>query len=111
VVAAASGHLKSPEKVLAGDGDPPVIWLQGRGCSGCSLLRLNSVTVTTVDDLLLDMMDLKYHSTLIAAAGDLIFPQANGAHPHLTKLSAFHSARPPCFQGPKGRTVLEPRGL
>lgn len=95
VVAAASVRLKSPEKVLAGDGDPPVIWLQGRGCSGGSLSLRSSVTETTVDDLLLEMMHLEYHATLIAAAGDLILPQANDAHPHLTKLSAFSSARSP----------------
>jgi Ni,Fe-hydrogenase I small subunit len=104
VVTAASVHLKSLEKVLAGNGDPRVIWLQGRGRSGCSVSLLDRMSMITADALLRSMIDLEYHSTLIAAAGDLIFPQANGARPHLTKLSAFSFAWLPCRPGPENDT-------
>ena len=104
VVTAARVHLKSLEKVLAGNGDPRVIWLQGRGCSGCSVSLLDRMTMITVEDLLRNMIDLEYHSALIAAAGDLAFPQANGARPHLTKLSAFSFAWLPRRQRPQKGT-------
>ncbi|MFI4912170.1 MAG: hydrogenase small subunit [Sedimentisphaeraceae bacterium JB056] len=69
------------EKALAGSGDPRVIWLQGQCCSGCSVSLLNSVNLTTVDDLLINKINLEYHSTLIASAGDLAFKGATGPHP------------------------------
>jgi hydrogenase small subunit len=60
-------------KALAGKGLPPVIWLQGLSCSGCSISLLNSVNLTTIDDLLVNKINLEYHSTLVAAAGDVVF--------------------------------------
>lgn len=47
---------------------PPVIWLSGQACTGCteSLLRSNH---PTVDTLILDMISLDYHETLCAGAG------------------------------------------
>jgi hydrogenase small subunit len=59
------------QEVLAGTSQPPVIWLQGQGCSGCSVSLLNSIYYTTADGLLQDVIDLEYHPTLSAAAGDL----------------------------------------
>jgi hydrogenase small subunit len=69
------------EKAMAGNGDPRVIWLQGQCCSGCSISLLNSVNLTTVDDLLINKINLEYHSTLIASAGDLALKGATGPHP------------------------------
>jgi len=51
----------------------PVIWLQAAGCSGCTIAFLDMVenevdTVYTVEDLLVNKIDLKYHSTLMTAA-------------------------------------------
>ena len=89
--AAATVNLTVLEKALAGNGDPRVIWLQGQSCTGCSVSLLNSVNLMTVDELLIDTINLEYHSTLIAAAGDLAFSRATGLHPSLTELSAFGS--------------------
>ena len=50
-------------------GGVPVIWLQGQACSGCSVSLLNSIYYTTIDDLLLNKLDLNYHSTLMTAVG------------------------------------------
>lgn len=56
--------------VLAADTDPPVIWLQGAGCSGCSISSLNVTNPTTIDQVLLNKISMKYNSTLMTAAGD-----------------------------------------
>ena len=66
----ASG-LINLQRVLALEGGPPVIWLQGQGCTGCSVSLLNSIYYATIDDLLLNTIDLEFHPTVMAAAGDL----------------------------------------
>ena len=50
---------------------PSVIWLQGQGCTGCSTSLLNTIYYATIDELLLNTLDLKFHPTVMAAAGDL----------------------------------------
>ncbi len=77
------------EKALAGNGDPRVIWLQGQSCSGCSVSLMNCIETVTVDKLLTDHINLEYHSTLIAAAGDLALSGAFGPHPSLNELASF----------------------
>lgn len=57
--------------VLAAESTPPVIWLQGSGCSGCSISLLNTIQETTIDDLLINKISMKYHHNLMTAAGDL----------------------------------------
>ncbi len=57
-------------EVLAESGAPPVIWLSGSACTGCSVSLLNAVN-PTIDQVLLNTISLRYHSTLMAAAGDL----------------------------------------
>lgn len=79
----APGALAELQKVLRADGAPPVIWLQGAGCDGCAISLLNSIHYSTVDDLLLNSVDMKFQSNLMAAAGDLAVSaaQAAGAEP------------------------------
>ena len=55
---------------------PPVVWLQAQGCSGCSVSLLNTIHYMTVDTLLAGTINLNYHSTLMAAAGDLASTEA-----------------------------------
>lgn len=55
--------------VMAAETSPPVIWLQGSGCSGCTISLLNAVENTTIDNLLLNQISMKYHSNLMVAAG------------------------------------------
>jgi hydrogenase small subunit len=47
---------------------PPVIWLSGQECTGCTESLLRS-THPSVDHLILDLISLDYHETLCAAAG------------------------------------------
>ena len=77
------------QKAMAGTGDPRVIWLSGQMCTGCSVSLLNSVNLATIDQVLIDTIDLDYHSTLIASAGDLAFSSAIGVHPSMSELAAF----------------------
>lgn len=58
---------------------PPVIWLQGQGCTGCSVSFLNSVYYTTVDDLLINTLEVKFHPSVMAAAGDMAVEAAEDA--------------------------------
>lgn len=57
--------------VMAAESTPPVIWLQGSGCSGCSISLLNTVQETTIDDLLINKISMKYHQSLMTSAGDM----------------------------------------
>jgi len=55
------------------------VWLQAQACTGCSVSLLNSVSLMTVDDLLLRTLDVKYHPNLMAAAGAKAITAANDA--------------------------------
>lgn len=74
-----SGLLQLQNAMANGSGKPPVIWLQGQGCTGCSVSLLNSVYYTTVDDLLINTLDLKFHPSVMAAAGDMAVEAAENA--------------------------------
>ncbi|MCJ7688205.1 MAG: hydrogenase small subunit [Clostridiaceae bacterium] len=63
--------LANVNTVLAAETDPPIIWIQGAGCSGCSISTLNVTTPTTIDDVLLNKISMKYNSTIMAASGEL----------------------------------------
>ena len=75
-----SSRLIKLQKVMAAEGTQPVVWLQGQGCTGCSTSLLNSIYYTTTDDLLLNTIDLEYHPTVMAAAGDLAVSAAEAAY-------------------------------
>lgn len=51
-------------------GAPPVIWLAGAACTGCSVSLLNTVS-PDIKDVLLDKISLRYHSTVMGGAGDV----------------------------------------
>lgn len=50
-------------------GKPPVIWIQGQNCTGCSISFLNS-TYPSVTELVLDKLSVRYHPNVMAAAGE-----------------------------------------
>jgi hydrogenase small subunit len=74
-----SGLLELQKAMAGGSGAPPVIWLQGQGCTGCSVSLLNSTYYMTVDQLLIDTLDVKFHPSVMAAAGDLAVEAAETA--------------------------------
>jgi hydrogenase small subunit len=59
-------------EALANPQVPSVIWLQGSGCSGCTISFLNYVGRSAphaAEDILVESVNLIYHPTLSAAAG------------------------------------------
>jgi NiFe hydrogenase small subunit HydA len=61
-------------KVLAATSGPPIIWLKGASCSGCTISLSNLISSSApVDlaDLLINTIDLVYHPTLMGASGEL----------------------------------------
>ncbi len=75
----ASG-LTRLEKALASEDGPPVVWLQGQNCTGCSTSLLNTIHYTTIDNLLLNVIDLEFHPTVMAGAGALAVSAAEAAY-------------------------------
>jgi len=47
----------------------PLIWMQGQGCTGCSESLLSSFNPGP-EQILLDVLSVRYHPTLMAAAGE-----------------------------------------
>lgn len=46
----------------------PVLWVQGQGCTGCSVSLLNSVD-PSIAKVLLDIISLQFHPTVMASEG------------------------------------------
>jgi len=67
-----ASELKSLAAVLAGPNAPTVLWLQGSGCTGCSISFLDYISSTPPLDagaVLIDVINLAYHPNLMGAAG------------------------------------------
>ena len=58
---------------------PPVFWVQGQGCTGCSVTLLNS-THPSIVDVLLKIISLEFHPTVMAAEGE-------GAYEHMMRVA------------------------
>ena len=67
--------LKQLEAALGSDQAPTLLWLHGSGCQGDSISFLNlfadlpPVGPLTAGDVLLDHVNLAYHTVLMSAAG------------------------------------------
>lgn len=48
---------------------PAVLWLQGQGCTGCSVTLLNNVN-PTIADILLKVISLEFHPTIMGSEGE-----------------------------------------
>jgi hydrogenase small subunit len=72
--------LWKEQEALAKTGGLPVVWFQAQCCTGCSVSLLNSIYYATIDDLLLNTLDLKYHPNLSAAAGQTAISAAEAAY-------------------------------
>jgi len=61
------------EKALAAGGGPPIVWLNGANCTGCTVSLANlfssSPGTTNVADLLINTVNLVFHPNLMGAAG------------------------------------------
>ena len=96
----ATGILR--EEAMAGEKNEdgvPVVWLQGQSCNGCSVSLLNCIYYTTIDDLLVNTLDVEFHplgrrETRHArpVAGSPVGAALGGGRDHVT--SPFRPARP-----------------
>lgn len=69
-----SSALGPLAKVLANSSGPPIIWIKGASCTGCTVSLANRISTTApldLADLLINTIDLAFHPTLMGAAGDL----------------------------------------
>ena len=57
------------QAILENPGNPPVIWLQGQGCSGCSVSVLNNA-YPDIAKVITEIISLEFHPTIMASAGD-----------------------------------------
>lgn len=64
---------------------PPVFWLQGQGCTGCSVTLLNSVH-PKIADVLLKVISLEFHPTVMAWEGE-------GAIQHMRKVAEANKGK------------------
>src|SRR5512137_298496 len=89
----SASTLMRVENVLAKTSAPTVVWIAGSACTGCTMTLLNSVFYTTVDDLLLNRINLAYLDTAMATAGAFVNGdlQAN-AYPGANAIQAAHDA-------------------
>ncbi len=70
-----SGYLAPFLQEAVAAGAPPVIWLQGASCTGCSISLLNTVH-PDIQKVLTEVISLTYHPNISAAAGDLALNEA-----------------------------------
>jgi len=64
-MAVADGVAKA---MAAAGGKPPVIWLEGQDCAGCTVSFAGSLNPPATE-ILLEKISLRYHETVMAAAG------------------------------------------
>lgn len=57
-------------------GKPPIIWIQGQNCTGCSVSFLNS-NYPGVAELVLDKLSVRYQPNVMAATGALAIDAIN----------------------------------
>lgn len=50
-------------------GKPPVIWIQGQSCTGCSVSFLNA-NYPSVTELVLDKLSVRFHPNVMGGTGD-----------------------------------------
>jgi hydrogenase small subunit len=90
------------EEALASPTAPSIIWLQGSGCTGCSESFLNRMSTSgpqTAADVLINSINLVYHPTLMALAGQDAVAQALAAYEKGGYLLAVEGGVPTAFGG------------
>lgn len=63
-----SGIVHALEKPTSGK--PSVLWLEGQACAGCTISLTQSLN-PPVSSIILDKISLRYHMTVMAAAGEV----------------------------------------
>jgi len=82
----APGELERVCKAVEASATPSVLWLQGSGCSGCSISFLNyAASNSPVDaaEVLIRSVKMVYHPTLSAGSGQSVVSEINHAANYL----------------------------
>lgn len=67
-----TSHLAKLASALTSPTGPTVLWLQGAGCTGCSISFLDHISGTAphnAGEVLIDVINLAYHPNIMASAG------------------------------------------
>jgi NiFe hydrogenase small subunit HydA len=82
---------------------PTVVWLHGSGCQGDSISMLNRIAASgpaaTVDDVLLNAINLEYHSVVMSLAGESAAVAAMRAKRRGGYVLAVEGGIPTAFNG------------
>ena len=66
--------IQWPKLAQAYDMKPAVIWLEGQDCAGCTE---SVITYEGIGDVILNVINIRYHETIMAAAGDVAIGALN----------------------------------
>lgn len=97
-------HLATLQKAMANPAAPTVIWLHGSSCTGCSVSFLNRISdkagePATVADVVAGAINLTYHATIMAAAGDTAAAAIKRAQETGNFILVLEGAVPLAFNG------------
>ncbi len=98
----ARTELAALAAALRNPAGPNVVWLEGLACSGCSVSFLNHLSATPprdVADVLIDVVNLRYHTTVMAAAGETAVDSAYEAYQSGNFILVVEGAVPTAFGG------------
>lgn len=90
------------EEALADPNAPQVLWLQGSGCTGCSISFLNYISAsapTSAADILINNINLAYHPNLMSLAGQSAAEVARQAYDTGGYILAVEGGVPTAFGG------------
>lgn len=102
VLGLSAHDLLGLKEALANPNGPTVLWLQGAGCTGCSISFLNRISTTaptTAGDLLVNSINLAYHPNLSALTGDAVVNVINQAYAKGNYVLIVEGAVPTAFNG------------
>jgi len=105
--------LMQLDDALANPNGPSVLWLQGSGCTGCSVSLLNRISAQaprTVGELLINSINLAYHPNVMTAAGDLAVRAIEAAYARGGYVLAVEGGVPTAFGGAAGWAMTDASG-
>lgn len=97
--------VRQVEAALASEGAPTLIWLHGSGCQGDSVSFLNlfadlpPVGPVTTADILIDHVNLAYHTVVMSSAGETAVTMANQARRKGGYVLVLEGGVPTAFDG------------
>ncbi|MBP1624513.1 MAG: periplasmic [NiFeSe] hydrogenase small subunit [Acidobacteria bacterium] len=98
----SAANIISLRELLANPNAPTILWLQGSGCTGCTVSFLNYLSPSEpvdVADLLINDVNLAYHNTAMAAAADTGIDALDAAYAKGGYILAVEGGVPTAFGG------------